>query len=128
MKRKVDLFEVLIIVGCLLFTIAISLYHLSFDGYLGLSATFWDAEWSIAENGLLLFLSFIVLLLTSGIIKNAFRYVLMPYFALKLVYQFSCYSGIYFWSTQVWENIWSCVLIIQIVLGIVYCLIKVRKG
>lgn len=126
MKKKVDLLEVLIIVGCLLFMVAISLYHLSFNGYLGLSATFWDMEWSVAENGLFLFLTWIISILTFEVVRNVFRYILMPYFFLKLVYQFSCYSGIYLFSKQTWESIWSVILVCLILLGITYVIIMRR--
>ena len=86
MKRKMDLFEVFIVLGCLIFTVVISLYHLSDEGYLGLSARFWKVEWSVSENGLLLFMTWIIASLTFGILRNTFLYILMPYFTLKIIY------------------------------------------
>ncbi len=126
MKRRVDLFEIFIVLGCLGFTVTISLYHLSSEGYLGLSERFWNMEWSFSENGLLLFLTWISSILTYGVVRNIFRYILMPYFILKLIYQFSCYSGIYLFSLQIWEIVWSFALVLLILFGIVFT-IMVRR-
>jgi len=59
--RKVDLIETLIVIVCSIFIVTLSLYHMSFNGYLGLSEKTWGLIWSLSENGLMLTLSFILI-------------------------------------------------------------------
>ena len=125
--KKIDMIEIVPVALCLLFAIAISLYHVSFDGYLGLSEKFWSAVWAISENGFSLVLCFIVSLYSIGATKILFQYVFLPYFGLKLVYHFSCYSGLYLLPENTWVSIWSIVLVLLFIASLGYCLILIRK-
>ena len=125
--RRVDLIEIVPVALCLLFAVAISLYHVSFDGYLGLSEKSWGTVWAIAENGFSLLLCGIVILNTSGIVRQMFQWVFVPYFVLKLVYHISCYSGLYLFSINTWEIVWSLVLVILFIVSLIYTLILIRK-
>jgi hypothetical protein len=125
--KKTDLIEIVPVAVCLLFAIAISLYHVSFEGYLGLSLKFWRSVWAISENGFSLALCVLVLIYSSGILNKLIKFVFIPYFALKLIYHLSCYSGIYLFSVDTWESIWSYVLVILFIVSLVYCLILIRK-
>lgn len=125
--KKTDLIEIIPVAVCLLFAIAISLYHVSYEGYLGLPLKFWRATWAISENGFALVLCFIISLNTIGVMQMIFRWVFMPYFILKLIYHLSCYSGVYLFSVDTWENIWSVILVMLFIVSLVYCLILIRK-
>ena len=127
MKSTIDWFELIVVVGCLLFAITISLFHLSFPGWLSLSDESWGIVWAVGENGLSLFMCIILSIVLSGKMRLLFRYVLIPYFILKLVYYISCYSGIVFCSVAMWENIWSAMCVGLLILGLLYCLIVIRK-
>jgi hypothetical protein len=124
MVKRIDWTEFVVITICLLFAIAISLYHISYDGYLGLTDKQWGSVWAIGENGFSLTLCVIISLLTVSVVKNIFRYLFVSYFALKLVYHFSCYSRIYLLSEKTWLDIWSITLVILIIIGLIICLIK----
>ena len=125
--KRISLIEIVPIVLCLLFAIAISLYHVSFDGYMGLSEKFWGTIWAVAENGFSLLLCGIVIINTSGMIAKMFQWVFVPYFILKLIYHISCYSGLYLFSVDTWEAVWSSVLVILFVIALIYTLILIRK-
>lgn len=125
--RKIDLIEVYAVVACLLFAITISLYHVSFDGYLGLSERTWSVVWAVSENGFALILCHIVSIYLCGVVRKVFRYVLMPYFILKLIYHVSCYSGLYLMSKEAWEELWSYVLVVLIIVCLAYCINLIRK-
>ncbi len=125
--KKTDLIEIISVTLCLIFAIAISLYHVSFNGYLGLSDKFWGSLWAISENGFALTLSLIISFYFSGVMRVIFRYVFVPYFVLKLVYHFSCYSGIYLMNEKSWSNLWGVVLVILFIVGLGYCLILIHK-
>ncbi len=125
--RRLNLIEIVPVALGLLFMIVISLYHVSFDGYLGLSEKSWGTVWAIAENGFSLLLCGIVILNTYGVMKIVFKWVFVPYFVLKLIYHISCYSGIYLFSVDTWEVIWGYVLAILFVVMLVYSFILIRR-
>jgi len=120
--------EAISVVLCLLFAIAISLYHVSYNGYLGLSDKVWGSVWAISENGLALVMSFIVIMFSHGTIRLLFTWLFLPYFTLKLIYHFSCLSGIYLFSPQTWEYIWGIILVLLIGLSLLLTLTKLRHA
>ena len=120
--------ETIAIVFSLLFMIAISLYHVSFDGFLGLSNLFWESVWAISNNGILLMMSFLVMLYSWGIIRLLMTWVFIPYFCVKLIYQFSVYSEIYLLSPGTWEIIWSFALVFIIISALFITLTKIRNA
>ena len=126
--RRYDMIEVYSVAICMTFAVAISLYHVSFDGYLGLSDKFWGAVWAISENGFAMFLCILISTYFSGTIQKIFRYVFVPYFALKLIYHFSCYSGIYITSERAWESLWIVVVVLLFVVSLIYCLFLIRRN
>jgi len=120
--------ETIAIVFSLLFMIAISLYHVSYDGYLGMSLKFWESVWVISNNGILLTMSFVTFLYSFGLLRSLILYVFMPYFVLKLVYQFSVYSEIYIFHPLVWEKIWSLALVLLIIASLIIILTKIKNA
>lgn len=125
--KKYDLIEIYSVAICLLFAIAISLYHISFDGYLGLSETNWNVVYTICNNGFSIALCNIIILYGSSLMRKIMLIVFIPYFVVRLIYHFSCYSGVYLLAKGTWENIWSVILVILILMGLVYCL-QLIKG
>lgn len=119
--------EIVPVALCLIFAIVISLYHLSFDGYLGLSRESWNMVWSITENCFALTLCFLIGIYFSGALKILFRFVFIPYFIIKLAYHFSCLSGVYILPSNVWEVLWSITLVILFIVTLVYCWILIYK-
>jgi len=124
--KKIDMIEKIIVAICSFFIIALTLYHISYDGYLGVSEKTWGLIWSVSENGLLLTLSFVICIAFSGIIRTFFTYIFIPYFIIKLIYQISCYSGIYIVSKKTWDNIWSFFCILSLITGIIITLKQIR--
>lgn len=120
--------ETIAIIFSLLFIIAISLYHISYEGYLGLSQRFWESVWAISNNGILLTMSFLVVLYSWGVIRLLFTWVFIPYFLIKLIYQFSVYSEIYVFSPKTWEYIWSITLVFIIMTSLLITLTKIRNA
>ena len=127
MVKKFDWLDLIIVAGCLLFMIGISAYHVSYNGYLSLSNKDWKLVWVVSENFLSLWMCFIIGLFTGGIIKLVFKKILIPYFILKLIYHFSCYSGIYVFSVKTWELIWSFILVGLFVVGGVYSIYLIKR-
>ena len=125
--KKVNMIELIQTVILLLFLIVISIYHISYDNYLGISEKNWSVIWAVAENGLLLTLVIIVNSLITGVVKIVCKWVLIPYFILKLVYHISCYSGFYLVSPRFWEIVWTLALIELIVIGLIYCVYLINK-
>lgn len=120
--------ETIAIVFSLLFMIAISLYHVSYKGFLGLSQIFWESVWAVSNNGILLMMSFLVMLYSWGVIRLLMTWVFIPYFLVKLIYQFSVYSEIYFVSPELWEYIWSGMLVFIFITSLVITLTKIRNA
>lgn len=127
MVKKIDMIEAIVTAICLLFAVAISLYHVSKDGKFGLSQEQWRVVWAISENGLLLTMSFVIGIFGPGILRNIFRFVFAPYFLIKLIYHFSCFSGIYIISGENWKLIWSSVCVLVIVVSLLILLINRKR-
>ena len=106
----------------MLFVTAMSLYHISYSGYLGLSDKAWNTVWAIAENGFCLTLCFLAGQLIGGGLKLLFNWLFIPYFTLKLMYHVSCYSGWHLFEVETWGHIWSVVLVIMIIGSLIFCL------
>jgi hypothetical protein len=128
MLKKIDMIEFIAIVICLIFAIAITLYHVSYSGYLGLSEKAWSLVWALSENGLSLTMCVIIGVYFSGTIGKLFRWLFIPYFSLKLIYHISCYSGIYLLSKGMWSNLWSAVLVLIFIVGLFMVFIKIRHA
>lgn len=120
--------ETVVIMICLLFVMAISLYHVSSDGYLGLSEKSWYYVWIISENGLLLTMSFLMLLYSTCVIRKMFSYLFIPYFSLKLIYHFTCIAGIYVLSPAVWESVWVIILILLVIAALIFIITNSRHA
>ncbi len=125
--KSFDWAEITPIAICMFFLAILSLYHISYEGYLGLSVKAWGFVWAVSENGLAITMTILLSILTVGIPKIFFRWVLVPYFILRLVYHITCYSGLYMWSEAIWANVWSIVLIIFILLALVYCIYLIKR-
>ncbi len=126
--RKIDMIEFIIVALCLMFAIVISIYHVSYEGFLGISNKVWGSVWAVAENGFSLLMCGIVVMYSHGTIKLVFRYLFIPYFILKMIYHVSCFSGIYLLSADVWSLIWSLILIVCIFVALVYCLLLIKRN
>jgi hypothetical protein len=128
--RKVDTIELIAVVVCLLFAIAISLYHLSYEGYLGLSESSWGTVWAISENGFSLSLVTMIGIgvYLSEVIRKIFKFVFIPYFILKLIYHYSCYSGKILLPEDSWRNVWSVALVWLLAGTFLICLLSIRKS
>jgi hypothetical protein len=63
-------------------------------------------------------------LFSFGFIQKLFRFVFVPYFGIKLIYQFSRLSGVYFCTPEKWEVIWSIICVIMFIFGLIIILIK----
>jgi hypothetical protein len=123
--RKV---ETIAVVFSLLFMIAISLYHVSCDGFLGLSNLFWESLWAMSNNGLMLTMSFLIMLYSWGVLRLLIIWVFIPYFTIKLIYQFSVYSEVYLISPKAWEGVWSFTLVFVIIAALFITLTKIRNA
>ena len=119
--KKVDILEFFAIILCLLFVVVISLYHLSYNGYKGLSSDQWNVVWAIAENFLSLVMSILLSIFGSKTIRLMFFSLFIPYFIIKLIYQFSVFSQVYIVSRELWEYIWSFVCVFVLGIGLFYC-------
>jgi len=119
--------ESIMVVLCIIFLIVISMFHLSDEGFMGLSYRTWKVIWAIAENGFALMMCGIVSLYSYGVLRTLFTWVFIPYFIIKLIYQFSCFSHIKIISAHSWENVWSLILVVLIISSLYYCAIKIKK-
>ena len=120
--RKTNMIELIQVASLLLFVIMISIYHISYDGYLGISESNWAVVWSVGENGLLLTLAVIVSYIASGALKLICRWILIPYFVLKFVYHISCFSGKFLLPVKTWNEIWSYIFVGLVITTFITCL------
>lgn len=139
MVKKINWQEIIIIVPPIVFLVFITMYHLSYYGYLGFPKSVWKSVYAIANNGLFLSLCITIIILIQAIknnslgnyqrIKNMFWIVFVPYFTLKIIYDVTCYLNIYITSKDVWEDIWSIalVLLIFVCLSIYFIMPKIFK-
>jgi len=97
--------EIIAICLTLLSSMALSFYHISKDGFLGLTAIGWAVVWSVAVN--ILSISFVLYIITkeSGLMRKFWGATFLPYFFVKLVYDISAYGHIYILPLQWWNRI-----------------------
>jgi hypothetical protein len=127
-NNKVDVLEISAITLSLLFILVISQYHISYEGFRGLTENQWNRVWVIAENSLNLTMSTLITILAgSGLIRLMFKYIFIPYFIVKLIYQCSMFFQIYIVSKEWWESIWSFICVSLLTIGVFYCLRLIRK-
>ena len=126
MVQKIDWIEFLVVAVALFFATALCLFHISDEGYLGLKSYQWDMIWAVSENGLTLWMSIIIVMLSGGIIKNVFKYIFIPYFILKMYYHIRCYSNVHMLKDR-WEDIWSVACVLLLVVGMSCCLLLIRR-
>jgi hypothetical protein len=127
-NKKIDVIEISAVTLSLLFTIFISLYHISYNGFEGLSSNQWNIIWAIAENSFSLLSSGLIIIYAgSGIIRTMFKWIFIPYFITKLIYHFSLFSQIYILPKNVWENIWSFICVFLLGIGLFQCLKLIRR-
>jgi hypothetical protein len=126
MSKNDRLIELIAIVTCLFFAVAMSLYHLSFNGYLGLSTKNWILVWAIAENGLPISLSVIVSLKTEKLVRFLFRWLMPIYFIIRFTYHLSCYYNVNWITKESRDQIWSFELVILILIGLFCCAIYLK--
>jgi hypothetical protein len=112
MVKRLKLFDVICVIIPLLFVVTISYYHISYDGYLGLSSKQWGIDWALSENCLLLFTVVIIGYLSKKIVRWIYWGLLAPLFFIKLIYHLSCYSGLILLTPDIWEEFWSMVCFI----------------
>jgi hypothetical protein len=126
--NKIDVIEISAVVLSLIFAIVISMYHMSFNGFEGLSSSQWDTVWAIAENSLSLVMATLVSIFAGkGIIRTMFNWVFIPYFIIKLIYHYSIFSQVYILPKQSWENIWSFICVFLLGTGLFYCINSIKK-
>lgn len=126
MLKGTNIVDVIVVMACSLFAIAISAYHLSFNGYLGLGTKQWEIVYILSENSFSLLMCFVIIIGFSGIIRKVF-YIFVGYFIVKLIYHFSCYSGIYLFSPKTWDDIWSVILVFFIIIGCLCVIQLIRR-
>jgi hypothetical protein len=120
--KKRDKIEVIVIALCGIFAVTMALYHI-------LGTDFLRRVWIFTDNGLPLVMSLFISYVTVGFLKIFFRWVLPPYFITKLIYHFSCVTGFYIMSPQLWELLWSIIAVDVLVTGLIFCIIKyIRNG
>lgn len=125
---KADALEIPVVVLLLLFIIVISLYHISYDGFEGLTSAEWNIVWAIAENSLTLIMSFLIRVFAgSGILRLMFSWIFIPYFIIKLFYHFTVFAEIHTLSKESWENIWSWICWVLLGSGLLYGLALIKK-
>jgi hypothetical protein len=125
--KKIEWTEIIMVSVCLLFAVIMSLYHISYGGYLGISERTWNVIWAIAQDSFSVALCLIISLLSVDMMRLVFRWVFIPYFLLKFIYDFSCFSGNYFLEKSTWVDIWSVVVVVIILIGAIFCLIKINS-
>jgi hypothetical protein len=126
MKENRKHIELIAVVTCLVFAVAMSFYHLFSTESLGLSSKTWALIWAIIENGLPISICIVVSLLTTGFTKFIFKWLFPVYFFLRFFYHLSCYLGIYLISQQGWKWLYSIELVILIIVGLICCVFYLR--
>jgi len=127
--KKVDILEFLVVILSLLFIFVISAYHLSYNGFEGLTTKQWNVIWAIAENSISLLMASLVSIYSGvGTIRLLFKWIFIPYFIIKLIYHYSAFGQIYIISEKWWENIWSFICTFLLTIGVGYCLNLIMRN
>lgn len=119
-------------------------YNICHSGsnYYWLSREQWGMVWTVLNNGitltLFLFIGYLLKDIKEQFIKS-FRlscyFVFAPYFALKIIYEISCKTGIpvKYWphegmTPEIWESVWSYGLVYITIAALILCLIIIHRS
>lgn len=123
-KNSIDIIDALGVIAPLAFVLLIAAYHVS-DSFIVITEEIRNVFWAICIN--MLFLSvfvYVIIVSYNEIVKGIYKWVLIPYIFLQLIYQISCFSGIYLFSKQTWGAVFGAF----IVLAFIVCLIIFKKN
>jgi hypothetical protein len=126
MVKKIDWIEFFGAVAWLLSLTALSLYQMSDVGILKLSNEVRGSVWAFAENSLCLTLVILGILYFPGFLR-LLAWASAPYFLIKMVYHFSCYSGLYLLPKEKWQNLWAYISVFCLILSLLYIIYLIRK-
>lgn len=116
---NIDWVKQLGMVAPLIFMLIIGAYH---AGLFGDKYAIW---WTYANHLLIITMGVVIILLTySEKMRNIYKYVVIPYFALKLFYHLVCNYNWYIVSPKTWQLIWNEVLILVAISGLIIIMFK----
>jgi len=115
-KIKKNMVENIALIMSGLFIVAVSLYHISFEGFMGLTKKAWYCIWDLSETGLLLAMCLIITSSCTGFVKMLFGWPVMFYLIFRTFYYLSCHSGIYVMTT----NNWSLIILAPLIAGLIF--------
>lgn len=122
-KNNIDIVDALGVIAPLAFVLLIAGYHVS-DSFIIISEKFRNIFWAVCINMLFFVMCVYVILLSyNEVVRSIYKWVMIPYIALQLLYQFSCFSGIYIFSKQTWGATFG----LFIVVALIVCLIILKK-
>lgn len=111
----------------LICTIALSLYHNSYEGFLGLTVVGWNIVWSIAVNFITLSLIVFAMTKAERFERLFLGWVFIPYFIVKFIYDISAYGQIHIFKQNLWNFAWDVLLVDLFLSGLVFSLIMFKK-
>lgn len=91
-----------------------TVYHI-----LGTTSVKWNVFACLIDNLLVLSMSFLLLNFKNLTLKRLVKYVFIPYFLLKCIYQITCYFQVKILPAKVWDFIWTYILVACILIGLV---------
>ena len=114
MRFRFDWIELLIIALPVLFICVISIWHAF--GVQGVQP--WKAIYFLSNHLLVIYLATIIYF-TVGVpeLQKLMKYLVIPYFYLKIIYQLLIWFNVYIGSDKLWEWIWSIILIVSFFIG-----------
>jgi hypothetical protein len=106
--KKGDWIENLILILPVIFLAIISVWHAF--GKIGVQP--WSAIYFLSNHLFVIYLASIIYF-TVGIIElqKIMKFLVIPYFVLKIIYQILIWVGVYMGSEKLWEHIWSLILV-----------------
>jgi hypothetical protein len=123
-SKKIDWLELVIVILPILFIAIISFWHAF--GIKGVQP--WSAVYFLSNHLFIIYLAAIIYFTTGSVeLQNIMKYLVIPYFSVKIVYQLLIWIDVNIGSGELWEWIWGIIFVIVLLIGAIMLWSKLRK-
>jgi len=123
-KNKIDWIELVITLLPVLFIFIISIWHAF--GIKGKQP--WSAIYFLSNHLFIIYLSIIVYYTCSFItLRKLLKYVVIPYFAFKIIYQICIWSNLNIGTDSFWEYVWGSISVLIFLIGSIVLWRQLKK-
>ena len=124
MRKNIDWIEVLISIIPVIFIGIISIWHAF--GKVGVQP--WKAIYFLSNHLFFIYFAVVIILVSHySLVRRIMAYIIIPYFTIKIIYQFAIWAGFTIESDRIAEIAWSFIFILTTLIGAIILWNRLKK-